>query len=280
MNGKIILTADWHLRADKPQCRLDEDWEFIQKKTIRSIVQDANHNKADLCIVGDLFHKPVVPPRIAIMFIHAMKQLKTTLHIIPGNHDLPYHSIKNIDDSTIGIVMKIMGYTPEFEDILFLHQLIFKSKEDMPPNSKAKTAKEILSQYPDYKWIFTGDNHQAFIYKHKDRYLVNPGCILRQKADLKDYFPRYYLIDLEKETIETRYIADEAELVTDVYLRTEEERKERIAAFVEIVEKSGSVSLDFIDNLESGYDSIDPEVVGMIKEIMEELDDTKRTGRN
>ena len=37
----VIITADWHLRKDKPRCRLDEDWFGTQKKVIQFIFDKA-----------------------------------------------------------------------------------------------------------------------------------------------------------------------------------------------------------------------------------------------
>lgn len=271
MNKRFLISSDWHLRADRPRCRLDENWLLSQKVVVKQIVKAANDNDAALCIIGDLFHTPVVPPRIAIMFLHLIKKAKE-VYIIPGNHDLPYHSWDNVNDSTIGIILKTNFVTcldSPASDMVFLHQLVFKSKNDAPPNSKGTTAAELLDKYPDYKWIFTGDNHQSFIYEEEGRYVINPGCILRQKADLKNYQPKVFLIDTESEEVNEILLKDDIELVTDTYLRKEEERKERIEAFIEIVQTSGSVSLDFHDNLIKGFYKLEPEVVDLVKFIME-----------
>ena len=34
---KGIITADWHLRATRPQCRIDEDWILTQKNALNQI---------------------------------------------------------------------------------------------------------------------------------------------------------------------------------------------------------------------------------------------------
>ena len=34
---RFICTADWHLRATRPQCRIDEDWILTQKNALNQI---------------------------------------------------------------------------------------------------------------------------------------------------------------------------------------------------------------------------------------------------
>ena len=34
---KILITADWHVRGERPLCRTDEDWIESQRKTISEI---------------------------------------------------------------------------------------------------------------------------------------------------------------------------------------------------------------------------------------------------
>jgi exonuclease SbcD len=289
---KLLITGDLHLRADKPRCRLDEDWEITQTSALREIVKYANANDTDLCIVGDVFHTPVVPPWVTIMFLRYILKVKKHVYIMAGNHDLPYHSWKNVNNSTFGIIWSILsvgkiramsdlGTAANFgEDLeigdggnpnlLFLHTLVFPSAKDMPPNTDAKTAPELLAEYPGYEWIFTGDYHQGFHYEKNGRHVVNPGCILRQAADLKDYQPGVLFVDTDEAICERLIIHDTEEMVTDVYLKSDKERKDRIEAFVESVRVSGPVSLDFKTNLQKGMKELEPDVVDMIETLLEE----------
>ena len=38
---KGIITADLHLRADRPRCRLDEDWMETQRKALETVIKIA-----------------------------------------------------------------------------------------------------------------------------------------------------------------------------------------------------------------------------------------------
>ncbi len=307
---KILHTADWHLRADTPRCRQDPDWIETQRRAIREIVETANKLKASLSIGGDIFHTPTVSAKIVNMFLDEIKLLNRPASIMAGNHDLPYHSWTGVLDSSFGTLWTIAtGKSPSIlytlsalgdyinfgstlgesnpglaylredikMDLLFLHELVFRTAKDLPPTDKAKTATELLAEYPDYKVILLGDNHHSWEFVAKTgRAVLNPGCLTRQDASFIDYQPGAWLLD--SETFETEWIPLTADLengavVTDAYLKTQEERENRIASFVESVQSSGKISLSFEDNLleflEYNRDSVQPEtakyLTGLVK---------------
>lgn len=296
-----IITADFHLRADRPRCRLDEDWMKSQRKAIESVVEIAIDKECDIYVIGDIFNTPRVSPEVVSMFISSLEGMENNnlnIRILAGNHDLPYHSWDNVNQSSFGILWNMVenfitpltsisdfywalhfGETkcrpPENGDpVLFLHRLVFPSKKSIPPNTSAITASDLLKEYPDYKWIFVGDYHSSYHYEENGRHVVNPGCLIRQRADLMDYQPEVAYVDTDEGTVEWIEIEDKAVLVTDEYLRKEEERSDRIEAFVESVKKSGQISLSFIDNLNEriaeNRDEIGEEAINIIEEIREE----------
>ena len=298
---KGIITADLHLRADRPRCRLDEDWMETQRKACESVARIAVDKGADIFIIGDIFNSPRVPPEIVSLFITSfleMEKQELYVRILAGNHDLPYHNWNNVNQSSFGILWSMVtGYTSMMytietysfahfgetiieknnmdESILFLHQLVFPSEKSKPPNVDAIIASELLKQYPIYKWIFVGDYHSSYHYEENGRHVVNPGCLIRQRADLADYQPEVAYVDTDKGIVEWIEIEDKASLVTDEYLRKEEERNDRIEAFVESLEKSSQISLSFIDNLNEriaeNWGEIEEEAINIIDEIKEEV---------
>ena len=54
----------------------------------------------------------------------------------------------------------------------FIHRLVFPTVKELPPTEKACTAMELLAEFPDSKWIFTGDMHTAFHFEHKGRHVM------------------------------------------------------------------------------------------------------------
>jgi len=292
---RLIITADWHLRDDKPRCRKDDNWYFIQNETMKEIISIANKKKASMAIVGDIFDTPTISTGLFISFLgNILNTLNKDLFLIFGNHDLSYHNIKNITDSTSGILYELMNNDPEFKikfprymdasyahfndeiinpekEILFLHRLVFKTPKEMPPNVNATTAGELLKEYPGYKWIFTGDMHKSFHYENNGRHVINPGCIIRQEADFIDYKPSIFFVDTESELVEQIYLHDDEEMVTDEYLKQEKEKEDRIDAFVEMIKTGTGFSLNFIDNIRKSIKKNKKNLDDITIETIEEL---------
>ena len=213
------------------------------------------------------------------------------LYVLAGNHDLPYHMSGNIERSAIGIlfrsnkIKKIKDYfiDNDFEDfsagnfdeetedkkIIFKHVLCFPNMKSLPPALDALTAKDLLEEYPRAKWIFTGDYHQNFHYEKNGRHVVNPGCLLRQVSDLKDYQPGFYFIDTDENIVEFNPIIEEGEFIDNSYILREKEKEERIEAFANKLGEVENVSLDYVENVKSAIISSD--ISGELKETIEEL---------
>jgi len=292
---KLIITADWHLRDDRPRCRIDEDWYETQFQVLNFIFNKAEKKKAEIFVIGDIFHRPTVSNCLVNQLFRFIGEGEVIVNILAGNHDLPYHSIKNIEKSSYGnLIFSNSRYIYELnqsvrakdfnndwayvdgtnKQIRCLHEYVVKSKKEALPGIQDYTvAKDLLKQYPETKWFFTGDNHHHFMYQESGKCLINPGCIIRQTADLKDYKPVIYYVDTKRDDIEVIEIPDQYELVEDSYLQKEEERNERIEAFVESLQADGSLNLSFVDNLRENLktNKVDSGVQRVIENLIEEV---------
>ena len=298
---KFILTADWHLRADKPRCRLDKDWIATQRSQIMEVSDYANHYDCSVIIVGDIFNKAVVPEEITNMFLQFCTTVPNGVYILAGNHDLPYHSIDNVHNSSIGILLTIaekmnspyLKTLDSFDDMSWshfglptikkgtgtnvaLHRLVFESIKDIPPGVNAVTAQDLLDEYPSAFFILTGDMHQSFHYVSDDnRCVINPGHLNRQSADQTNP-PVVYFVDTDALFFAPLSITDNEDLVTDEYLKKESDREDRIEAFIEKIQGTESVTLSFIDNIEQAIQtnkqSLDPETLRMIHYLVDGSD--------
>ena len=80
------------------------------------------------------------------------------------------------------------------------------------------------------------------------------------------------MLDTNKGTVKKIFVLDQAELVTDEYLKDEEERNERIEAFVSSISKGKNVSLSFEDNLrkaiEKNKKKLGEGVIQIIQEVL------------
>lgn len=297
---KLIITADWHLRTDKPRCRVDEDWMETQEKAVSFVIQAARDKNAPVCIVGDLFQWANDNYFLLYFVLDLLLNCGVDIFLLFGNHSLLYHNIDYLEKSLIGSLWKIMkskitnikhlseigmsfnyGEISSFYedtiiykktgDILFLHELVFSDDGNIPPAKKYYLASDLLQAFPEAKYIFTGDNHTSFIYKDDNRYVINPGCLIRQSADVKDYQPVIYYVNTEKEIIETIPVPDDSELVDDEYLVQAKERDERISAFVSSIKEKGKVTLSFKDNLMKKIETIDDDTKQIILTLLEEI---------
>ena len=294
-----IITADWHLRATRPRCRIDDDWIGTQRNALNQIAELAGKYDCNVYCVGDVFHSNSDTSFECIQmvqdFSNKLCSFGRTLGILAGNHDLPYHSSENISRSAVGVLLQsynvgyILDSIGDTEQLLvsasnfdedddmsalyvFKHILVFPDLKSIPPNLDAVTAKELLAGFPNAQWIFTGDYHHQFHYEKSGRHVVNPGCLLRQASDMKDYQCGVYFVDTDRIICDFLPIMDREELIDDSYILKENERNERIEAFVDKLRKTKSVSLDFVDNvqkelavneLESGLKDVILELLGV-----------------
>lgn len=283
---RMIITADWHIRNTKPRCRVDEDWIKTQQKALNQIAEICENKNAPLMVVGDIFNSNSDTSFECINMVQKLADYIGGIYILAGNHDLPFHSSENIDKSAIGVLLqseniyKIEDYSddfsaPNFDEernpmpYMFIHTLTIPSK-DKPDFIQCETPESLLEKYPTAKWIFTGDYHRNFVYEKNGRYVINPGCLIRQVSDMKDYQSGAYFVDTEKQIIEFIPIIDNEELVNDEYIIRENEREERIESFVNKLKDVESVSLDFIDNVEKALlvNEIDDKLKDCIKELI------------
>ena len=281
---KLIITADWHIRPDTPRCRKDEDWIDTQYSQMNFVANRANEYGCPVIIVGDLFHKPNVNDLLKNLFIQVFKEIR--VFAIAGNHCLPYHSFDNLNNSSIGVLFqtKVVTY-PYFaafsnfgekvvnrgSEVLFLHEPIFASEQDCPPDMKAKTALQVFDEYPEAKWIFCGDIHRGYHVKKQGRHLIMAGCLNRQASDYIDYEPVIWYVDTETETVERIPVPDDINMVTDEHIQEKNDRKDRISAFVSQVRNSKKVTLDFDNNVREALKESDLSegAINTVKELME-----------
>jgi DNA repair exonuclease SbcCD nuclease subunit len=308
---RYIITGDNHLRADRPLCRLDEDWIALQKTQLDFIVYEANRLEADVVITGDLFDVPRMPPKLVTGFIEAISPLLGKCYFIAGNHSLPWHKLENIGDSSMGILKAItetneklvyletteytengrFEHTAKLEDgVYVIHTLTFPSVEEIPFGAEATSAYQLLDKYPDAVFIFTGDYHTKFVVEDDGRYVINPGCMNIQAADMIDYQPCVYFVDTGSQIDVTTKgdkskhyrhddleitaipIPDDTTMLTRNHLDQQKARDSRISSFVETISHEGQIGLSFEDNLQAAIiaNNLSQDIRDILTEVEEE----------
>lgn len=301
---KILLTADWHVRGDRPRCRIDEDWLETQRRDIQGVREVAEKEHCtEVWILGDLFHQPRVATEAVVMVLDELNRFPCPVRILPGNHDLPHHNYENLSRSSLGIVLQSyaelydlhtdesdyewpdvvarpFGLDPENPDcnVFATHRLVFQDEKSRPMKDLGWTAQELLDANPCVRnMIVTGDYHHGYVYTGPDgRRVVTPGCLNIQAADMVDYQPRVYLWDVDINEIKAYPLdANTDQVVTD-YLVVQAEKDARMESVLEAVKTSQEISLDFVENLEKAVIQDSPGVQGIVREVLDNLNKDRK----
>lgn len=278
-----ILSADWHLRADTPRCRIDDYISAMQNK-VDFIISLAKEHQIPILIAGDLGHKSQWPNWLLEWTIKKFKDV----HIIciPGQHDLPNHKLELTEQSGIGVLsaanvinlkknsvsewvsngvdlycypyeqeikhQKIISASPpnDKKNICMTHQMIIKDKEEWP-DQKATQAKKLLRDFPEYNLILSGDNHQAFVVEYEGRLLVNPGSMMRNTTIQIDHQPRVYLWYKDTNEVEAVYLPIQQDVISVDHIIDKTEIDSRMASYIERLKTDVELDLSFEDNLKN-----------------------------
>ena len=285
---KMIITADWHIRASKPRCRIesDSDWIETQKQALNQVVNIAKDKNAVLVVVGDIFHSNSDTNFECIQLIQNIAE-RMKIYVLAGNHDLPYHNSNNISQSAIGVLLKsnniylIKELNADFsasnfdEEDNINAEIVFKHVLTMPESEGAifncETPESLLRQFKNAKWIFTGDYHRNFHFEKDNRHVINSGCLLRQTSDMNDYQCGVYYVDTDVNDVEFIPIIDDKPLIDDSNIISDC-ANDSVINFVNELKNTKHVSLDFRYNVEKAIieNKIDSELKETIFNLLNE----------
>lgn len=281
-----ILISDLHLTDSIPVSRTDNYVATqIRKLLFLQSLSQQNKNCPVLC-AGDVFDYWKASPQLCNM---AFNFLPRPFITIPGNHDLPMHSIDQFKKSGLFLLnsvcndlvvlgeetekyeindLIVMGIpfgqidrysAPDMKKItkrkiLILHELVWQGK--CPPWSKGSyTDLELLDIFGnDFDLILTGDNHITFTTRRGNCRLVNPGSMMRITADQIDHAPCCYLYYAENNEIDPVYFPIAKDVHSREHIQKKKERDERIAAYIEQMSGGWETGgLSFTRNLEQFF---------------------------
>lgn len=302
---KILLTADWHVKGERPVCQTDENWIESQRKTISEIRSVFKKSKCDqIWILGDLFDAPKCSTAAVNMLIDELKKFPdNSVKVLCGNHDLKDHSYSNLEDCSIGTIKHLFGDVPEKvgclkvsakpfalddkesdADIVCTHQLTFPDEKSRPMPGCGTLAQELLDLWRNAQIIFTGDYHHGYVYEEDwdtlpGRYVVTPGCINIQKADELDYEPFVVVWDadatLNREAFEQVYLDPQRESCTRDHIEAREQKEEMLSEVVETIKGGAEITLDFDSNLSVAVEKCDEKIVAEYGLVRQEVNTEK-----
>lgn len=307
---KILITADWHVRGERPLCRTDEDWIESQRKTIAQIREAFFHNGCEqIWILGDIFDAPRCATAAVNMLIGELKKFpQNSVKILCGNHDLKDHNYNNLEECSIGTLKKIFGDVPDVvandgigsmsvsakpfalddlqsnADVICTHQLTFPNEKARPMPGCGVLAQDLLDRWANAELIFTGDYHHGYIYKEDwdtlpGRYVVTPGCINIQKADELDYEPFVVVWDTKSNIDDYNfckvYLDPQREFCTRDHIEAREQKEAQLAEVVETIKGGTEITLDFDSNLSAAVAKCDEKIVAEYGLVRQEVNAEK-----
>lgn len=180
---------------------------------------------------------------------------------------------------SFGQEVPALGDGEHFEKIEGRILIIHANIGDRPlwPGHEPEDPKNFLRKHPEFDLVVAGDYHYSFEARIGDRVILNPGALVRLKANKWDlaHHPKIAIFDTETRKVEWHEVPHKkAEDVFDLSNleeeKYEEERKTKLKLLVAAMERDKETSVSFADNLMGYYrkEKVDEQVKGIISEMM------------
>ncbi len=277
----LLIAADLHLRETPPVCRADKDFMETQRSKLQFLSNLQKKYNSRVVYVGDISNSQ----RCSIAFLNWIFKYLPAGIAIAGQHDLPRHSLRLLDRSTLGVLIaggkirllvppsnwvdlrgensgeliRIVGFNwndelreckPHYSidnHIAIVHKLITKKKEKFFESEKASHA---IRQLKGFDLIISGDNHQPFEQSN----LINVGCFIRQRASEASYAPR--VIAWSPGHIQAVPVPHDPDAITREHIEIAEEKDQRLEAFIHRIRKTKNTSPNFKENIRKGLPAV------------------------
>jgi predicted phosphodiesterase len=275
---KFLMYADAHFRSTVPEARLD-DYLKNQENIIHWLQSEFSEHTH--LFAGDLLHMARERADQIEFALNLVRLLKNKIYGVYGNHDLLYHSTDNINKTTLGVLHTFGIFEPVPKDGLFLEDedgtpiniygFHYGTEMEPPKDNNKKAvrialyhgmvlqephphingvlAKDLLTSFPQYDIILTGDNHKGFVVTDGDRIVINPGSLKRDNADQKDHKPHVYEYDSLTKKIRAIPVPIENDILSEEHIVMEKERDLRIEALSSKFQEVRNITLDYRDNM-------------------------------
>jgi len=289
-----VACSDVHLSDKAPRARAGEpDWHLKMEEALKLLTDVSLDLDVPLIIAGDVFHKPRESPAVEIL---AMKWLsRTRVIMVPGQHDLPNHSIENIGKSSYGVLEAHLrevshNYNPKsdklnvsyfpfdaekknakkspYPGIAVVHDMVWKGEEPYPGAPEEGNVKNFIKKLKGYEFIICGDNHSPFVYETEETTVINCGSLMRRTADQEDHKPRAYVL-FDDGSYDAVFLPVEDDVFSREHCDISRAKDERIEAYVNNL-KEIEMDLSFESNLKRfcEVNKVEDKVVELLKEAV------------
>lgn len=221
------LISDCHWSHSPPLIRSKEgSWYDTQKNYMEQIEAFRPTMMSPIIAAGDVFHKCGASPYIEpAEFINFILEHMPEMYAVPGQHDLPNHRYDDIHKSIFWTMVKARRIIPiepgkplplqiRGQYKLVLHGFPYGYEiTPCPKHKKGEIHLAVVHSYiwmKDYKYegaptkyrvkrylkklkgydaaVF-GDNHKTILYNGDNIVIINPGTVMRRRADEIEHKP-------------------------------------------------------------------------------------------
>ena len=203
-----LVISDTHLSTSPPSLHADNpDWFGHIRRNFEWLFGQAAEYGVPILIAGDVFDRAISDSRLLSPVIGLFSQSPQPIYTVPGNHDLPFHSIDRVDESGYAVLLKagviidcsesqnfirngchvqVHGYhwlkplnfdvyqNPNAIQIALVHRMITDGKAGWYPGCEQHTINSVMREFKRYfHYVVFGDNHVPFVnsYNQGEQYM-------------------------------------------------------------------------------------------------------------
>lgn len=272
MKPLAVFCSDIHLSEKAPVARSAEpDWFKAMARPLHQMNELAHKLKVPIICAGDVFDHWKSPPSLINFALEHLPEM----YAVPGQHDLPLHSLADMDNSAFGTLVRVgkikllsnkptlinhvwvWGFpwntpiTPihESEDdhiqLAVVHAYVWAKGCSYPGAPEEKRASCYKEKLKGFDVALFGDNHKGFLRDLGDLVVFNHGGFMRRKIDELDAKPAFgILMDDGSVQLAPQDCSKDKFIARDV-AKFEEGDEFQMSAFLKELHTLGASELDF-----------------------------------
>jgi UDP-2,3-diacylglucosamine pyrophosphatase LpxH len=203
-----VVVSDTHLSTSPPSLHADNpNWFGHIERNFEWLFAQASEYAVPILIAGDVFDRAICDSKLLNFAIDLFSRSPQPIYTVPGNHDLPFHSIDRVDESGYANLMKagviidcsetqnytrnnksvqIHGYhwlksldsdiyqNSDAIQIALVHRMITDGKAGWYPGCEQHVLNSVMREFKRYfHYTVFGDNHVPFVnsYNQGEQYM-------------------------------------------------------------------------------------------------------------